>query len=151
MSERKKNLTKSEEGESKKTGEQANRRHIEPPVWEWIIAGFGLILVVAALSTILYRAITEETKPPILEISFEAPQPVANGYLVKFRVKNTGNQTANDLTIEGLLKRGEESVETSTTRLNYAPANSEREGGLFFTKNPNDFEFRIRALGYEKP
>ncbi|MDQ3088505.1 MAG: TIGR02588 family protein [Acidobacteriota bacterium] len=126
-------------------------RQKETPVWEWIIAAVGLILVVAALGTTLYRAVTEESTPPILEISVKAIVPTSNGYLVEFRVKNTGNQTAAALTIEGELKRGAESVETSTASLAYAPANSQREGGLFFTKNPNEFELNIRALGYEKP
>src|SRR5687768_17180637 len=126
MSERKKSLTKSEAGKSAEASERANRRHTEPPVWEWIIAAAGLILVIGAVGATLYRAIVEETIPPILEISVEAIQPMADGYLVKFRVKNTGNQTAAALTIEGSLKQNGESVETSTTRLNYAPANSER-------------------------
>lgn len=126
-------------------------RQKKTPIWEWIIAVVGLILVVGAISTTLYRAVTEESTPPILEISVEAIVPTSNGFLVEFRVKNTGNQTAAALTIEGELKRGEESVETSTVSLAYAPANSRREGGLFFTKNPNEFELNIRALGYEKP
>lgn len=138
--------------EEKSENKEKNQgRQRETPVWEWIIAAFGLILVVAATGTTLYRAVTEESTPPILEFSVEAIVPTANGYLVEFRVKNTGNQTAAGLAIEGELKRGEESVETSTATLAYAPANSQREGGLFFTKNPSDFELNIRASGYEKP
>lgn len=126
-------------------------RQKKTPIWEWIIAVVGLILVVGAIGTTLYRAVTEESTPPILEISVEAIVPNSNGYLIEFRVKNTGNQTAAALTIEGELKRGEESVETSTATLTYVPSNSGREGGLFFTKNPNEFELNIRTLGYEKP
>ncbi len=135
----------------KSENKEIRERPKQTPVWEWIIAAVGLILVVAALGTTLYRAVTEESTPPILEISVEAIQPNANGYLVKFRVKNTGNQTASGLTIEGELKRGEESAETSSATLAYAPANSRREGGLFFSKNPNEYKLEIRAKGYEKP
>ena len=126
----------------------------ETPVWEWIIAAVGFILVVAALGTTLYRAVIEESTPPILEISVEAIVPTANGYLVNFSVKNNGNQTAAGLTVEGELKtdaEGAESVETSSATLAYAPANSRREGGLFFSKNPNEYKLEIRAKGYEKP
>ena len=138
--------------EKSKNKKENRGRQREITVWEWIIAGVGLILVVAALGTTAYRAVTEESTPPIIEISIIEPVvPMANGYLVKFQVKNTGTQTAASLTVEGSLNRGGESVETSTTTLNYAPANSRREGGLFFTKNPNEFELNIRALGYEKP
>ncbi len=137
--------------ETLKNKEENQGRQRKTPVWEWIIAAIGLILVVSAIGTTLYRAVTEESTPPILEISVDLIVPTANGYLAEFRVKNTGNQTAAALTIEGELKQGEESVETSTASLAYVPANSHREGGLFFTKNPNDFEFQIRVLGYEKP
>src|SRR5688500_7742513 len=135
----------------KQETEENKQRHAEHSVWKWIDATAGLTLVTFALGTTAYRAITEESTPPILEISVDSIVPTADGYLVKFRVKNTGNQTAAALTIEGSLKLGEESVETSTTTLNYAPANSQREGGLFFTKPPQEFDLQIRPLGYGKP
>ena len=77
--------------------------------------------------------------------------PSGEGYLVKFRVKNTGDQTAASLTVEGELKNGAEIVETSAATLTYAPSHSEREGGLFFSKNPNQYQLEIRSKGYEKP
>lgn len=130
----------------------ANRkRQKETPVSEWIIAAVGLILVVAAIGTTLYRAITEESTPPNLEVSVEKIVPAVNGFLVEFQVSNTGNQTAAGLIIEGQLKKGDESVETSTATLTYAPANSIRHGGMYFTKNPNEFDLQLRAMGYEKP
>ncbi len=138
----------------KSENKEKRERPKKTPVWEWIIAAVGFILVVAALGTTLYRAVIEESTPPILEISVEAIVPTANGYLVNFSVKNNGNQTAAGLTVEGELKRGEEgaeSVETSSATLAYAPANSRREGGLFFSKNPNEYKLEIRAKGYEKP
>lgn len=138
----------------KSENKEKRERPKKTPVWEWIIAAVGLILVVAALGTTLYRAVIEESTPPILEISVEAIVPTANGYLVNFSVKNNGNQTAAGLTVEGELKtdaEGAESVETISATLAYAPANSRREGGLFFSKNPNEYRLEIRAKGYEKP
>lgn len=126
-------------------------RQKKTPVWEWIVAALGFISVTAVLGTALYRAVYQESKPPVLEISVESVMPTNSGYLVEFRVKNTGKQTAAALTIEGELKRGEKSVEKSTATLAYAPANSERRGGLLFTENPKEFELKIRATGYEKP
>jgi len=35
--------------------------------------------------------------------------------------------------------------------LAYAPAHSIRRGGLFFTKNPQQFDLQIRVPGYEEP
>lgn len=121
------------------------------PVWEWIIAGIGLILVVGAIGTMFYRAITEESTPPTLAFAVISIEPIDNGFLVKFSVANTGDQTAAGLTVEGILKSGEEDAETSTATLTYAPANSVRHGGFFFTKNPHQYDLQIRGLGYEKP
>ncbi len=120
---------------------------------EWIAASFGLILVVFALGTIFYRALNENSTPPILEVTVNSVKPSASGYLVQFYVKNTGTQTAANLTIEGELKKdGEpESEETSSATITYAPAHSQREGGLIFSKNPNDYRLELRAKGYEKP
>jgi len=123
----------------------------EVPVWEWIVAAIGLILVVGSISLMLYRAFTEESTPPILSVNVDSVSPTENGYLIRFSVKNAGNTTAADLAIEGELKSGSEIVETSSAVLTYAPANSNREGGLFFTKNPNDFELNIRPVGYSVP
>lgn len=121
------------------------------PFWEWIIALIGFICVATAIGTALNRAINENSKPPDFEVSVKTVTPINKGFLVIFEVKNAGNQTAAALNIEGELKKGEESIEKSTASMSYAPANSTREGGLIFTRNPAEFEIEIRAVGYEKP
>lgn len=137
--------------EKPKSQEKEQEKQKHTPVWEWIIAAIGLMLVVVALGTMFYRAMTEESTPPNLVCSVISIEPIGNGYLVRFTVANTGNQTAAGLNVEGVLKNGGEDAETSTATLTYAPANSVRHGGLFFSKNPNEFDLQIRALGYEKP
>ncbi|MCY7346126.1 MAG: hypothetical protein LH614_07870 [Pyrinomonadaceae bacterium] len=134
--------------EDKKDAPKKSRK---TPFWELVIAAAGLFLVVVATGTTLYRAMTEETTPPQIKVSFASSEPSGDGYLVKFRVVNSGNQTAAAVTIEGELKNGTESVETSSATLTYAPANSERRGGLYFSKNPQQFDLQIRATGYEEP
>ena len=121
------------------------------PVWEWIIAAVGLTLVLGAVGTTFYRATTEDKTPPQLEVKIDSIEQSGTGHLVKFTVKNTGNQTAAAVAIEGELKNGTETAETSGATLAYSPANSERRGGLFFKKNPQQFDLQIRATGYEEP
>ena len=119
------------------------------PVWEWIIAGVGLILVVAAIGTTLYRAMTEESTPPKLEVVIDSIAPNGDGsYLVKFAVKNTGNKTAAAVAVEGKLKDG---TETGNATLTYVPSNSVRRGGLFFSKNLQPEDLQMRVTGYEEP
>ncbi|MGI8409611.1 MAG: hypothetical protein ACR2M8_07010 [Pyrinomonadaceae bacterium] len=131
--------------------EQGPGRQKNVPVGEWIVAVVGLILVIGSISLTLYRALTEESTPPVISITVDSILPAENGFLVRFSVQNTGNQTAADLNIEGVLKNGEEIAETSAMTLTYAPAHSMREGGLFFTKNPNELDLQIRSTGYSVP
>lgn len=123
----------------------------EPPALEWLAAAIGLILVVGAVGFMIYQAVAQEKTPPNINISVDSIVPTEGGFRVGFRVNNRGTQTASALNIEGELKKGEESIETSGVTLDYAPSNSERKGGLFFTKNPKDFDLQIRATGYEEP
>lgn len=131
--------------------ETSKSKETKIPFWEWVIAGAGLILVLASVGTVFYRAVAEDPTPPNFAFRVDSIEQTSGGYLVKFSVTNSGNETAAALTVEGTLKDGEESEETSTAAFAYAPANSVRQGGLLFTKNPNNFTLQIRPLGYELP
>lgn len=123
----------------------------DPPVWEWILAGLGVVMVAASIGAMIYRAATQENTPPAFEVSVNSVTAAGGGYLVTFSVLNTGSQTAAALNIEGNLIMGEEKLETSAMTLTYVPARSERQGGLFFVNDPRNVELKIYARGYEKP
>ncbi len=118
---------------------------------EWIIAVLGMAVLLVALGFILYRAVTHESKPPDLSVSVESVERGEQGYRVDFLVNNSGTQTAAAVVIEGELSNGGQSVEKSNATLAYAPANSTRRGGLYFTNDPRLYEMTIRAGGFEKP
>jgi uncharacterized protein (TIGR02588 family) len=118
---------------------------------EWIIAAAGMVLVTAALTTIVYRAITQEVRPPEISVSVESVSRSDRGFRVDFLVLNTGTQTASSVQIEGQLRSNGEIVESSTVTLAYAPSNSQRRGGMNFSRDPNEHELTIRAAGFEKP
>ena len=118
----------------------------------WGIALFGLALVVGAIGFMLYEAAAGDSSPPDVTVRVDSILPTRNGYLVRFRAINEGGSTAEGLTVEGrLLRNGTEAVENSNTTIEYVPAHSEREGGLFFTSDPRQYELQLRAKGYEKP
>jgi uncharacterized protein (TIGR02588 family) len=74
-----------------------------------------------------------------------------SGYLVTIRAVNHGGQTAAGLMVRGTLRDGGTTIETSQTRFQYVPAESERKGGLYFSQDPRTFELSLRAEGYERP
>ena len=147
---------KSGEGRTSSERSSENRsegksNYSKPPIWEWIVAFIGLALVVSAISFMLYRAIAGNSSPPEMTISVDSVIPTNNGFLLTVRVINRGELTAAGLTVEGELRSGAESVETSAATLDYVPSRSERRAGLFFTNDPQKFELKLRAKGYERP
>ncbi len=134
-----------------KSKNEMDEQQVGTTFWEWIVAAVGLILVLGTIGLTLHRAMTEESTPPKLEIVVDSQQPSGDGYLVRFTVKNSGDQTAAAVAIEGELKNGADTAETSSATLTYSPAHSIRHGGLYFTKNPQNFNLQIRATGYEEP
>lgn len=112
----------------------------------------GFVLVAAALGVLLYNAIRRDVSPPEVTVRVISIVPMQNGYLVQFYAINHGGSTAEGVIIEGQLRRGPDSAaETSHTTVDYLPSHSEVRGGLFFTQDPRQFDFQVRALGYEAP
>ena len=123
----------------------------DAPPWMWGIALLGLALVLGSIVFMLYEAAAGDSSPPDVTVQVDSILPTRNGFLVKFRAVNEGGSTAEGLTMEGELRDGAQSVETSNTTIEYVPSHSEREGGFFFTRDPRQYELQIRAKGYEKP
>ena len=123
----------------------------DAPLWLWSIGLLGLVLVLGSIAFMLYEAAMGDTSPPDVSVRVEAIESTGTGFLVTFRAVNEGGSTAAGLTVEGKLKNGAESVETSHTMVEYLPSHSEREGGLFFTLDPQQYDLQLRATGYEEP
>ncbi|MGH6610443.1 MAG: hypothetical protein ACRECQ_09310, partial [Burkholderiaceae bacterium] len=103
----------------------------EPPLAEWIVAAIGCALVTAVIGLLLYREFAGGDSPPMIAVHTQAVVAAPAGYLVQFRVVNNGSSTAADVVVEGQLKRGFETIETSEATIDYVPSNSEKRGGLY--------------------
>ena len=120
-------------------------------MWMWAIAVLGLALVAASIGFMLYEAAAGDASHADVTVHVDSTLPTRNGYLVKFRAVNSGGSTVEGLTVEGTIRSGSETLETSDTVLEWIPAHSEREGGLFFTSDPRQHQLRLRPKGYENP
>ena len=122
-----------------------------PPLWEWLLAAAGVLLIVGVMSAMIYRGAVSGDRPPAFELSVGGISRSGDGYVATFKVRNLGAETAANLGVEGKLTQRGQEVETAATSLTYIPGDSEREGGLFFRNDPGQFELELRATGYEKP
>lgn len=120
-------------------------------LWEWIVAGVGVILVVGSFGFLGYEAFRGQTSHPDIVVQVDAILPIHAGYVVQINILNQGDATAATLKIEGVLLRGTKQIEMSETTLDYVPAHSQRKGGLFFASDPRRVTLQLRAKGYEEP
>jgi uncharacterized protein (TIGR02588 family) len=121
------------------------------PMLEWLAALIGVIVVATTIAYLLFDAASRGDTPPDIMVRVDEVVPLAEQYLVKFEIYNQGGDAAASLNLEGVLLENGELVETSSATVAYAPADSVRTGGMFFTRNPNEFEIELRATGYEDP
>jgi uncharacterized protein (TIGR02588 family) len=135
----------------KQEPEKDTQKKTRTPALEWLFATIGLFLVVSIIGFLIYEIVTDEKKPPNLNVKIEEIIPQEKGFLIKFTLENTGDETAADVTVEGEIKKAAESIEKSDVTVDYVPSHSEKKGGMFFRENPRNAEFEIRARGYNQP
>ena len=121
------------------------------PIWEWIVAAIGFVLVASVIGFLLYQAIIGKRLPPDVKLSVDSVIQTRNGYLAKITAFNEGGMTAAGVIVEGELRKGAESIERSWTTIDYLPPLSKQQGGLFFTRDPRQFELNVRPSGYVEP
>jgi uncharacterized protein (TIGR02588 family) len=121
------------------------------PTWEWIVGGIGCVLVAAVVGFLVQEALFGNSQPPDIKLSVSSVIQTGNGYLIEITAENQGGKTAEGVVLGGELRSGAETVEQSHTTIEYLPPRSKKRAGLFFTRNPRDYELRVRPLGYEDP
>lgn len=117
--------------------------------WEWVAGAVGLVLVVGAL-VVLTREAMAPASPPDLSVQVDSVRAGDRGHVVHFTVANKGRVPAMEVTVEGELAVGGDTL-VSTATLRYLPGRSRRSGGLQFPVDPRTGQLRLRALGYEEP
>lgn len=121
------------------------------PLWEKLTGLAGLILLCGVFLVLLWRALTDLDGQVEIVIEPIGVHPSGDYYLVLVEVENRGSQTVADLSIQGQLQHPDGSSEIAELTVDYLPAGSRQEGGLFFTRNPNAGRATFRPIGYQKP
>jgi uncharacterized protein (TIGR02588 family) len=121
------------------------------PVSEWLVAALGAIMVLGAIAQLIYHSVGREQSPPDIRVVAERVVELRQGYLVQFRARNDGQSAAAEVEIEGELAAPDGASEVSEATLDYLPPRSEREGGLFFARDPRAGQLQLRATGFAAP
>ena len=122
------------------------------PLLEWVASGIGLLLLLGLLAVIGREAVSREFEQlPAIDVAVRRIVPAGSGFVVEIEAINRSGGTAAAVEIEGDLKSGETSLETSSFTLDYVPGHSRRTGGLFFREDPRRHRIEVRALGFQTP
>ena len=143
-----------------KSSESSSPNHSSPrqknkrqpgEIWEELLGGVGLVLVISIISYLLYQS-SQPNQPPTLMIEAERIVAQEKGYLVQIRVTNQGDKTASSAMVEGtLVDAGGNTVESSDITFDYVPPHSQRHGGLIFQANPGEYQLELQSRGYVEP
>lgn len=118
---------------------------------EWGVAFLGFLVVAAATLYMLFYASKGAEGPPLLRVSQVSVAPMGDAYALRFRARNEGGATVASVHLSAELTQGEEVVERAEASLDYLPRNSNREGAFVFSRDPQDYEVRLRVEGYSEP
>jgi uncharacterized protein (TIGR02588 family) len=121
------------------------------PQLEWVASGIGLLLVLGVFGIIGWQAFNGATMPPVITVAVDNVASVEGGYRVLFRARNTAGEAAAQVEIEGTASTAAADAETSRVVFDYIPGHSERQGGLFFSRDPRSGALSLRATGFADP
>lgn len=121
-----------------------------PPL-EWAVGTLGGVIVIMLIGYLLHQGLAGDASPPDIHVEIKTIAAVRDGFRVQFEARNTGDEAAAQVTIEGALSRPDAEPERSAVTLGYIPGHSERGGGLFFSADPRSGALSVRARSYEDP
>lgn len=114
-----------------------------PPA-EWVVAALGLVLTAALLAFLLRSALDGPRKPPDITVALDSVVRLESAWLAFVTAENAGDETAADVTLEGVIGGGEQ---RSTAVLDYLPPGSSRSAVLMFSADPGA-RLNVRATGF---
>lgn len=121
------------------------------PVLEWAASILGLMILVCLAAILAWDGLQRTEALPAVAIDKGRIIESRHGYTVEFVARNLTGVTASDVQVEGVLRRDGQIVEAAQSRMDYVPGSSVRRGGLFFTRDPREYDLALRALGYSEP
>ena len=123
----------------------------EIPALEWLLGSIGALMVAGAIGFLAWSGSATGDSSPDIRVEVERILQQRNGWLVLVRVFNEGGSAAAEVTVGGELTTPDGTAEAAELRLDYLPSRSDRQGGLFFTRDPRGHDLKVRALGYAEP
>jgi uncharacterized protein (TIGR02588 family) len=131
-----------------KSTKQRNARPSKQTRW---LAALGTVFILGSFAMLLRESFTGGEPVPEIAVRVDEILESSHGYLVSLKIDNSGEGTAAQLVIEGVLIRAGTDPETSLITVDYVAAGSTRDAALFFSNDPRQGKLVVRPKGYIEP
>lgn len=115
---------------------------------EWFSLGISLTLLSAVIATVASLWLNPSLKPAAFTVEPGKVRTTNDHYYLPVTIKNEGDATAAEVTVEGMLDTTSPE-EVATTTFDFVPARSEAEGVLIFSQEPS--AAIVRVISYQEP
>lgn len=123
----------------------------DTPRLEWLLGMLGLALLVASVGYLAYQGIANPAEPGAVVVTVLDVHSIGDAHIVKFRVRNEGNENLSQLHLIVRLSDGDREIESAPALIDYLPARSEHRGGVYLRNDPHRYTLRIDPAGYMEP
>jgi uncharacterized protein (TIGR02588 family) len=127
------------------------QRNAAPSTQTRWLAALGTAFVLASFAMLLRESFTGGQPVPQIAVRVDEILESSQGYLVSLKIDNSGEGTAAQLEIEGVLTQAGGEPETSLVTVDYVAAGSTRDAALFFSSDPRQGKLVVRPKGYIEP
>ena len=119
---------------------------------EWSVFYIGLVVVLGLLGYLTYLSFAFNPSPPDIAVAYRH-EPSSNApYRFHIKLKNEGNETAEEVQIELMALKNGEVVENALLDIPFLPRQSAREGWVILTQDPALADsLYVRVISYKKP
>lgn len=114
---------------------------------EWVSLTISFALLSVVIGTVVSLWLHPSLKPAEFTVERGSVRTAKDHYYLPITIKNEGDATAAQVTIEGSLDVA--SDEIATTTFDFVPARSDVEGVLIFSQEPSGAT--VRVVSYQEP
>jgi uncharacterized protein (TIGR02588 family) len=118
---------------------------------EWIVFAVSAVLIAGVVSVLVIAGVRSGQTPPSLRIETGAAEASEGSFRVPVRVRNMGEETAEQALIEVQLIANGTAVERAELLIPFVPKRSSREGWVVFARDPRCCTLATRAVAFNKP
>ena len=117
---------------------------------EWTVFGISVALILLVLGFLIFESATMGDALPDIQVQTGTPEARTGYFAVPLEVTNKGDQTAEGVHIEVVLRSGGKE-DRADLEIAFLPRRGAREAWVTFKTDPRQGTLETRVLGYEKP